>query len=289
MTARWGNATSLSDAVNYGDVPPVKGIYAGNARTPCASRCAWQGSTERGCSGSAAEGVVIVLTRMRIRLPDVPGALGAVAAEIGTVNGNVIGLEVLRARVGSGDRRSSWSCRTSSVRSRPPAAGVRNVPGAGVEEVTVAITEAKDREDTVLAAAAGILQAATPTAALNALTGHLIALFDLTWLALADDAGWRASPRCTGMSRPCSGLPPSPRGPAAAPIPPTTPPAPGCSSRRFPRPASSCVGGDPWQSGAASGTRSRSSGHGGVAVHRRARRAPCRACHRLTGRRPVRI
>ena len=68
----------------------------------------------------------------------------------------------------------------------PPAAGVRNVPGAGVEEVTELMVEAKDREDTVLAAAAGILQAATPTAAMNALTGHLIALFDLTWLALAD-------------------------------------------------------------------------------------------------------
>jgi hypothetical protein len=65
--------------------------------------------------------------------------------------------------------------------------GVRDVPGAGVEEVTELLSEAKDREDTVLAAAAGILQAATPTAALNALTGHLIALFDLTWLAVADD------------------------------------------------------------------------------------------------------
>ena len=56
-----------------------------------------------------------------------------------------------------------------------------------MEEVTELMTEAKDREDTVLAAAAGILQAATPTAAMNALTGHLIALFDLTWLVLADD------------------------------------------------------------------------------------------------------
>jgi len=64
---------------------------------------------------------------------------------------------------------------------------VRNVPGAGVEEVTELIMAAPDREDTVLAAAAGILQAATPTAAMNALTGHLMALFALTWLALADD------------------------------------------------------------------------------------------------------
>jgi hypothetical protein len=38
----------------------------------------------------------------------------------------------------------------------------------------------------VLNAAAAILQAATPTAAMNALSGQLISLFDLTWLAVAD-------------------------------------------------------------------------------------------------------
>jgi len=54
--------------------------------------------------------------------------------------------------------------------------------------VTERFSEAPDREDTVLAAAAGILQAATPTAAMQALTGHLMALFDLSWLALADEA-----------------------------------------------------------------------------------------------------
>ncbi len=129
-----------------------------------------------------------MLTRMRIWLPDAPGALGAVAAEIGTVNGNVIGLEVLER--GSGVAIDELVVELPDELGAVEAAcrGVRNVPGAGVEEVTELITEAKDREDTVLAAAAGILQAATPTAALNALTGHLIALFDLTWLALADDA-----------------------------------------------------------------------------------------------------
>jgi hypothetical protein len=65
--------------------------------------------------------------------------------------------------------------------------GIRNVPGAGVEEVTELLTEAPDREDSVLVAAAGILQAATPPSALHALTAHLITLFGLTWLALADD------------------------------------------------------------------------------------------------------
>jgi hypothetical protein len=92
-----------------------------------------------------------VLTRMRIWLPDAPGVLGALAAEIGAV------------------------CK-----------GIRTIPGAGVEEVRQLSTVAQDREDTVLNAAAAILQAATPTAAMNSLSGQLMSLFDLTWLAVAD-------------------------------------------------------------------------------------------------------
>jgi hypothetical protein len=128
-----------------------------------------------------------VLTRMRIWLPDAPGVLGAVAAEIGAVNGNVVGLEVLEREAGVAIDELVVELPEEPGAVEAACRGVRNVPGAGVEEVTELTMEAKDREDTVLAAAAGILQAATPTAAMNALTGHLIALFDLTWLALADE------------------------------------------------------------------------------------------------------
>ena len=38
----------------------------------------------------------------------------------------------------------------------------------------------------MLGAAVAILQAASPTAALNALLGQLLTLFDLSWMALAD-------------------------------------------------------------------------------------------------------
>jgi hypothetical protein len=123
---------------------------------------------------------------MRIWLPDAPGVLGAVAAEIGAVRGNVIGLEVLEREAGVAIDELVVELPDDPGAVDAACRGIRNVPGAGVEEVTE-LAEAKDREDTVLAAAAGILQAATPTAALNALTGHLIALFDLNWLALADD------------------------------------------------------------------------------------------------------
>src|SRR5580693_1930208 len=125
---------------------------------------------------------------MRIWLPDAPGVLGAVAAEIGAVDGNVIGLEVLEREAGVAIDELVVELPDKPGAIDAACRGVRNVPGAGVEEVTEMMTEAKDREVTVLGAAAGILQAATATAAINSLTGHLIALFDLTWLALADDA-----------------------------------------------------------------------------------------------------
>ena len=128
-----------------------------------------------------------MLTRMRIWLPDAPGVLGAVAAEIGAVQGNVVGLEVLEREAGVAIDELVVELPDEPGAVDAVCRGVRNVPGAGVEEVTELKAEAKDREDTVLAAAAGILQAATPTAAMNALTGHLMTLFDLAWLALADD------------------------------------------------------------------------------------------------------
>lgn len=124
---------------------------------------------------------------MRIWLPDAPGVLGAVAAEIGAVQGNVVGLEVLEREAGVAIDELVVELPDEPGSVDAVCRGVRNVPGVGVEVVTELTTEAKEREDTVLAAAAAILQAATPTAAMNALSGHLMTLFDLTWLALADD------------------------------------------------------------------------------------------------------
>jgi hypothetical protein len=129
-----------------------------------------------------------VLTRMRIWLPDAPGVLGAVATEIGAVQGNVVGLEVLEREAGVAIDELVVELPDEPGAIDAACRGVRNVPGAGVEDVTELYAPAKDREDTVLAAAAGILQAATPTAVMQALAGHLMVLFDLSWLALADDA-----------------------------------------------------------------------------------------------------
>jgi hypothetical protein len=127
-----------------------------------------------------------MLTRMRIWLPDAPGVLGAVAAEIGAVKGNVIGLEVLEREAGVAIDELVVELPDDPGAIDAVCKGIRNIPGAGVEDVRELATVAQDREDTILNAAAAILQAATATAAMNTLSGQLMSLFDLSWLAVAD-------------------------------------------------------------------------------------------------------
>ncbi len=127
-----------------------------------------------------------MLTRLRIWLPDAPGALGAVAAEIGAVEGNLVGLEVLERDAGVAIDELVVELPDQPGVVDAVCKGIRTVPGAGVEDARDLPAVALDREDTVLGAAAAILQAATPTAALNALLGQLLALFDLNWMALAN-------------------------------------------------------------------------------------------------------
>jgi hypothetical protein len=127
-----------------------------------------------------------MLTRMRIWLPDDPGVLGAVAAEIGAAKGNVVGLEVLERESGVAIDELVVELPDDPGAIDAVCRGVRLVPGVGVEEVKELLTAAQDREESVLAAATAILQGATVTAALNALLGQLNSLFDLDWLALAD-------------------------------------------------------------------------------------------------------
>jgi hypothetical protein len=123
---------------------------------------------------------------MRIWLPDAPGILAAVAAEIGAVNGNVVGLEVLERQAGVAIDELVVELPDDPGAVEAVCKGIRNVPGAGVEDVHELASMGADREDTVLNAAAAILQAATPPAAMNAMVGRLLALFGLSWMALAD-------------------------------------------------------------------------------------------------------
>jgi hypothetical protein len=127
-----------------------------------------------------------VLTRMRIWLPDAPGVLGAVAAEIGALRGNVVGLEVLEREAGVAVDELVVELPDEAGVFDAVCRGVRNVPGAGVEEIRQLAGEAPDREDSVLASAAAIIGSATPAQAVETLSSSLISLFELSWFAVAD-------------------------------------------------------------------------------------------------------
>jgi hypothetical protein len=68
---------------------------------------------------------------MRIWLPDAPGVLGAVAAEIGAVRGNVVGLEVLEREAGVAIDELVVELARRTRSGRRGVRGVRNIPGAG--------------------------------------------------------------------------------------------------------------------------------------------------------------
>jgi hypothetical protein len=124
---------------------------------------------------------------MRIWLPDAPGVLGAVAAEIGAARGNVVGLEVLEREAGLAIDELVVELPDDPDAVDVVCRGVRNVSGAGVEEVTVLAGAAPDREAGVLTAAADVLGASTTAAAMDALCCSLRSLFDLSWLAVAGE------------------------------------------------------------------------------------------------------
>jgi hypothetical protein len=128
-----------------------------------------------------------VLTRLRIWLPDDPGVLGAVAAEIGEAKGNVVGLEVLEREAGVAIDEMVVELPDDPAAIDAVCRAVRNVPGVGVEEVTELAGEVADREDTVLAAASAIVDATTRAGVLEALVFHVRTLFGLAWLAVADE------------------------------------------------------------------------------------------------------
>ena len=66
---------------------------------------------------------------MRIWLPDAPGVLGAVAAEIGAVRGNVIGLEVLEREAGVAIDELVVELPDDPGRSTPPVGACATSPG----------------------------------------------------------------------------------------------------------------------------------------------------------------
>jgi hypothetical protein len=192
---------------------------------------------------------------MRIWLPDAPGVLGAVAAQIGAARGNVVGLEVLEREAGVAIDELVVELPDDGDAVDAVCRGVRNVSGAGVEEVTVLAGAAPDREAGVLTAAADVLGAATIEAAMDALCCSLRSLFDLSWLAVADER-LEEFVEVRGDAPTAQWVAAFARGRAAGLTRLTTPCVRASSSKRSPGLALSSAEAAPGRSGVVSVTRS---------------------------------
>ena len=157
-------------------MPPVKGIYAGNAEHTMKVERAHHEDPLRRCS-----------TRMRIWLPDAPGVLGAVAAEIGAVEGNVIGLEVLEREAGVAIDEFVVELPDAARRGRRGVQGDPQHPrGRAWRRCANWPASSRTARTPSSTPRRPSCRRPRPTAAMNALSGQLISLFDLTWLAVAD-------------------------------------------------------------------------------------------------------
>ena len=120
---------------------------------------------------------------LRVWLPDRPGALGAVAARVGAVGADVVGIEILE--------RGADRAIDELVIDLPDAspiellvAEVEQVDGVAVEEVRSVAGNAHDPRLDALETAAILVGAATPDEALVALCDHAAGSLDATWGAV---------------------------------------------------------------------------------------------------------
>ena len=142
----------------------------------------------QGIGGTLRGAGDVVLTRVRVWLPDAPGVLGTLATAIGAAEGNVVGLEVLEREAGVAIDELVVELPDRAGAVEAMCHGIRDVPGAGVEEVfELGGEESHDRVGTVLAAAAAIVASPAPATVLRTLCAKLSELFGLSWLALVDE------------------------------------------------------------------------------------------------------
>lgn len=122
---------------------------------------------------------------VRMWVPDRPGVLGSVAATIGTLEGNVLALEVLERDGGVAIDELMIELPRAGMAGELTNA-LRSIEGVGVEDLRPVPPDTEERGLQVLGSALTILQTANPAAALQALVGHAEELFDPRWCALAN-------------------------------------------------------------------------------------------------------
>lgn len=126
---------------------------------------------------------------VRVWMPDRPGALGAVASRIGSVRGDLTGIDILERGAGLAIDELVVSLPDASlvqllIKEIAEVDGVavedlREVPGDGPPDPRLAALET----------AALLVQEESPEAVLRALVVHAVADFQAAWVVVTDGAG----------------------------------------------------------------------------------------------------
>lgn len=135
------------------------------------------------------------LVRLRVWLPDRPGALGAVASRIGSVKGDVVGIEILEHGAGRAVDDLVVSLASESLVALL-VAEVGEVDGVDIEEVARVDASALDHDLGALEGAASIVAIARPERLIEMVLDRSMVLCNASWVvALAEDEAIPATTR----------------------------------------------------------------------------------------------
>jgi hypothetical protein len=140
------------------------------------------------------------LVRLRVWLPDRPGALGAVASRIGSVKGDVVGIEILEQGGGRAVDDLVVALPSASLVDLL-VAEISEVDGVDIEEVAPVDASAIDHDLAALEAAASIVAVARPERLIEIVLDRSLLLCNASWvIALDDDVSAVSAARGTAPS-----------------------------------------------------------------------------------------
>ena len=126
------------------------------------------------------------LVRLRVWLPDRPGALGAVASRIGGVKGDVIGIEILEQGAGRAVDDLVVALPSAALVDLL-VAEVAEVDGVDIEEVAPVDASAIDHDLAALEAAASIVAVARPERLIEMVLDRTMVICNATWAVALDE------------------------------------------------------------------------------------------------------
>lgn len=125
------------------------------------------------------------LIRLRVWLPDRPGALGAVASRIGGVKGDVVGIEILEQGAGRAVDDLVVGLPSASLVDLL-VAEISEVDGVDIEEIVPVDASAIDHDLAALESAASIVAIARPERLVDMVLDRSMMLCNASWAIALD-------------------------------------------------------------------------------------------------------